>query len=170
VRENGGQYTHAATWVIRAFAELGNGDRAFELFKLINPISHSDTPEKIRQYRVEPYVIAADVYSREPYTGRGGWTWYTGSAGWLYRVGVESILGFKRTGDRLQLHPSIPRHWPGYEIHYRHGDTVYQIEVQNPNGANQRVRSITLDGDKLAGEDIPLQEDGKAHKVVVELG
>jgi cyclic beta-1,2-glucan synthetase len=167
VRENGGQYTHAALWAVWAFAELGQGDRAEALFRLLNPIYHSDTPDKVARYRVEPYVVAADVYSVEPYVGRGGWTWYTGSAGWMYRLGVEAILGLRRVGDVLRIDPCIPRDWPGYELTYRHGETSYRIRVGNPDGVNRGVRVVTLDGEVLPGEEIPLLDDGQQHEVEV---
>jgi len=118
VRENGGQYTHAALWAVWAFAELGQGDRAEALFRLLNPIYHGDTPEKLERYRVEPYVVAADVYGVPPHTGRG-WTWYTGAASWMYRLGLEAILGLRRVGEALHIDPCIPRDWSGYELTYR---------------------------------------------------
>jgi len=129
IRENGGQYTHAALWTIWAFAQLGQGDRAAELFRLINPIHHSNTPEKAERYRVEPYVIAADVYGVTPYIGRGGWTWYSGSASWMYRLGTEMILGLRRSGDYRQRHPCIPNDWLEFEISYRFGSSIYHIHV-----------------------------------------
>ncbi|MEE8390945.1 MAG: hypothetical protein V3S14_09155, partial [Anaerolineae bacterium] len=155
IRENGGQYTHAALWTVWAFAELGQGDRAEALFWLLNPIYHSDTPEKMMRHRVEPYVIAADVYSVEPHVGRGGWTWYTGSAGWMVRLGLEAILGLRREGQVLRINPCIPIDWPGYELTYRYGKTCYQIRVENPDGVNQGVKQVTMDGDVLSGDDIP---------------
>ncbi len=170
VRENGGQYTHAALWVAWAFAEMGDGDRAEELFRLLNPIYHADTPEKAARYRVEPYVVAADVYSVPPYVGRGGWTWYTGSAGWMYRLGLEAILGVRRVGRALRIDPCIPKHWPGYEVTYRNGATVYHIRVENPAGVNRGVKQVTLDGKPLSGAEIPLAEDGQWHEVRVVMG
>ena len=134
IRENGGQYTHAALWAIWAFAQMGQGDRAAELFRLINPIYHADTPENVERYRVEPYVIAADVYSVAPYVGRGGWTWYTGSASWMYRLGIEMILGLQRTGEHLQINPSIPKDWTHYQINYRFGKSLYHILVKQQDG------------------------------------
>ena len=119
VRENGGQYTHAALWSIWALAELGDGDQAYALFRLLNPIYRADTPEKVARYKVEPYVISADVYGVAPHVGRGGWTWYTGSAGWMYRLGIEAILGLQRTGQELRLDPCIPKQWTGYTMTYR---------------------------------------------------
>ncbi len=141
VRENGGQYTHAATWVAWAFAKLGQGDRAEELFRLLNPIYHSDTPEKVARYKVEPYGVAADIYSQPPLTGTGGWTWYTGSAGWMYRLGVEAILGITRKANALIIDPCIPVNWPGYQITYRFGTTIYHIHVENPQGVNRGIRA-----------------------------
>jgi cyclic beta-1,2-glucan synthetase len=170
IRENGGQYTHAALWAVWAFAELGQGDRAEALFRLLNPIYHSDTPEKMMRYRVEPYVVAADVYSVPPHIGRGGWTWYTGSAGWMYRLGLEAILGLRRVGKVLRIDPCIPKDWPGYELTYRDGETFYQIRVENPDGANRGVKQVTLDGEPLSGVDIPLLEDGRRHKVRILMG
>ncbi|MBN1814449.1 MAG: hypothetical protein JXA14_21595 [Anaerolineae bacterium] len=167
IRENGGQYTHAALWVVWAFAELGNGDRAEELFRLLNPIYHSDTPEKAMRYRVEPYVVASDVYSVEPHVGRGGWTWYSGSAGWMYRLGLEALLGLRRAGESLRIDPCIPKDWPGYDLIYRNGETSYRIRVENPGGVNRGVKQVTLDGEVLPGEEIPLLNDGQQHEVCV---
>jgi cyclic beta-1,2-glucan synthetase len=170
IRENGGQYTHAALWTVWAFAELGQGDRAEALFWLLNPIYHSDTPEKVKRYRVEPYVIAADVYGIEPHVGRGGWTWYTGSAGWMVRVGLEAILGLRREGNVLRITPCIPIDWPGYQLTYHNGETTYHIHVENPNGFNQGIRQVTLDKDILPDENIPLLNDGQHHWVHVLMG
>ena len=172
IRENGGQYTHAAIWTVWAFAELGQGDQAEELFQILNPIYHSDTPEKAARYRVEPYVVAADIYSVPPHVGRGGWTWYTGSAGWMYRLGTEAILGLHKVGadgDRqaLRIDPCIPRHWSGYELAYRYGGTTYKISVENPDGVNRGVKQVVLDGTVLPGDEIPLVDDGKEHTVRV---
>jgi cellobiose phosphorylase len=132
IRENGGQYTHAALWAVWAFAELGDGDRAGELYRMLNPIYHSDSPEGARAYQVEPYVMAADVYGAPPHTGKGGWTWYTGSGGWTYRLGLEAILGFRRRGNVLRLRPHIPAAWPGYQLTYRWGQSRYHIQVSRP--------------------------------------
>jgi len=170
IRENGGQYTHAALWATWAFAELGQGDRAEALFRLLNPIYHSDTPDKAARYRVEPYAVAADVYSEEPHVGRGGWTWYTGSAGWMVRLGLEAILGLRRRGNSLQINPCIPRGWPGYELTYRHEGTVYHIRVENPGGVNRGVKQATMDGDSLPNEEIPLLGDGQRHEVRILMG
>ncbi len=170
IRENGAQYTHAATWAVWAFAELGQGDRAEALFRLLNPIYHSDTPEKVARYMVEPYVIAADVYSAPTHVGRGGWTWYTGSSGWMYRVGLEAILGIRRMGKTLTIDPCIPKTWPSYQVTYRVGATTFQISVENPAGVNRGVKQIKLDGKVLNGNEIPLREDGGEHQVIVVLG
>jgi len=170
IRENGGQYTHAALWAVWAFAELGQGDRAEALFRLLNPIYHSDTPEKAERYRVEPYVVAADVYSEPPHTGRGGWTWYTGSASWMYRLGTEAILGLRRTGKTLQVNPCIPRHWRRYAMSYRYGSTSYHIHVENPDGVNRGVKQVTLDGGRLPEGKIILVNDGQRHEVHVLMG
>lgn len=169
IRENGGQYTHAALWAIWAFAKMGQGDRAAELFRLINPIHHADTPEDVERYRVEPYVIAADVYSEEPYTGRGGWTWYTGSASWMYRLGIEMILGVQRAGSRLHIQPSIPGDWEQYQIQYRFGKSTYHILVKQQQGGGNQESQITMDGNVLADGFIPLDDDGMTHEVVVTI-
>ncbi|HET9914177.1 MAG TPA: glucoamylase family protein [Anaerolineales bacterium] len=165
IRENGGQYTHAAIWAIWAFAQLAQDERAMELFRLINPIYHADTPEKVDRYQVEPYVIAADVYSVAPYSGRGGWTWYTGSASWMYRLGTEMLLGLQRTGEQLQIKPHIPKDWNEYQINYRFGKTLYHIRVKR----DQRNDSVIMDGNVLTDGIIPLVDDGQTHEVVVSL-
>ncbi|HRF98847.1 MAG TPA: hypothetical protein PLZ51_26740, partial [Aggregatilineales bacterium] len=170
IRENGGQYTHAALWAVWAFAELGQGDLSGELFGLLNPISHGDTPEKIQQYRVEPYVVAADVYSVAPHNGRGGWTWYTGSASWMYRLGIEQLLGLKRKGNRLEFAPCIPADWAEYTITYRDDETVYTIHIHNPNGVNGGIAQMMLDGNIVPQNYILLQNDGLPHEIHIELG
>jgi cyclic beta-1,2-glucan glucanotransferase len=169
VRENGGQYTHAALWAIWAFAQLGRNDRATELFRLINPIYHADTPEKINRYRVEPYVIAADVYSVAPYIGRGGWTWYSGSASWMYRLGTEMILGLQRIGERLHINPCIPDDWPEYQINYRFGKALYHILVKNQQNKKSGKNQITMDGTELTDGFIPLSDDGKTHEILITI-
>ena len=165
IRENGGQYTHAATWVVLATALLGQGGRAVELFALLNPIRHTDSPEAVARYKVEPYVVAADVYGAPPHTGRGGWTWYTGSASWLYRVGLETILGFRLRGGRLQIEPCVPPGWPAYEITYRHGSATYHVVVDNTDGTGRGVRSLTLDGQAVLTGAIELANDAQRHEV-----
>jgi cyclic beta-1,2-glucan synthetase len=169
IRENGGQYTHAALWAVWAFADLGDGERAHRLFELINPIYHSDSHHKAGRYRVEPYVIAADVYSTPPHEGRGGWTWYTGSASWMYRLGVERLLGITRFGDCLEIHPCIPTSWKGYQINYRFGKTLYHIRIENLPGGSDKVDQITIDGRKTVDLKIPLQDDGQTREVVVTM-
>ncbi|AKL94015.1 glycosyltransferase [Clostridium aceticum] len=169
VRENGGQYTHAATWVIKAFAMAGEGDKAWELFNLINPINHTRTSLECATYKLEPYVMAADVYAVSPHTGRGGWSWYTGVSGWMYKVGVESILGLKKNEDKLFIDPCIPKDWQQYEMRYRYKNTYYHITVKNPNGTNHQVKEIQLDGIKVQEEYILLVDDQKEHKVEVML-
>jgi cyclic beta-1,2-glucan synthetase len=172
VRENGGQYTHGAIWSVLAFAALGDGDKAGELFSILNPINHASTRAGVHRYKVEPYVMAADVYTEPPHVGRGGWTWYTGSAGWMYQAGVEWILGFRLRGTTLLIDPCIPRAWPGYEIDFRHGSARYEIVVENPHGVSRGVASSELDGQVLAagGAAIPLADDGATHRVRVVLG
>ncbi|PYM17328.1 MAG: hypothetical protein DMD81_09490, partial [Candidatus Rokuibacteriota bacterium] len=176
VRENGGQYTHAALWSVMAFAALGDGDKAAEVFAMLNPINHASAPAAIARYRVEPYVVAADVYAEPPHVGRGGWTWYTGSAAWMYRAGLESILGFRVRGSRLVLDPCIPRAWPGLTIAFRHQAAQYTIVVENPHGVSRGVASVELDGAPLDGApldgpaSIPLADDAKVHRVRIVLG
>jgi len=172
IRENGGQYTHAAAWSAIAFAALGQGDRAAELFSLLNPINRSSTRADVQRYKVEPYVAAADVYSVAPHVGRGGWTWYTGSAGWLYRAGVEAILGFRLEGAVLCLAPCIPKAWPGFEIAFNYRSARYRITVENPDGVNRGVAHAELDGKTLpqGPARVPLADDGQAHMVRVILG
>jgi cyclic beta-1,2-glucan synthetase len=170
VRENGGQYTHAALWTVMAFAAMGDGDRAAQLFSMLNPLNRSRASDDVQRYRAEPYVVAADVYSRPPHTGRGGWTWYTGSAAWMYRVGLESILGLRRNGGALQIDPCIPKTWPGYEITARTPRAEYRITIENPNGVNRGVARIEIDGVEHAGSTLPIFEDGAVHVVRVRLG
>ncbi|HEY0197294.1 MAG TPA: glycosyl transferase family 36 [Rhodanobacter sp.] len=175
VRENGGQYTHGATWSIFAWAKLGDGDRAAALFDLLNPIRHSDSAAAVERYKVEPYVVSADVYSVEPYVGRGGWTWYTGSAAWLYRAGLEAVLGFHLLGDRLRIDPCIPHAWPGFRMtfQYRVGTRVtrYEIGVENPCRVCRGVVLVEMD-DRMVVDDggVMLVDDGGVHAVRVVLG
>jgi cyclic beta-1,2-glucan synthetase len=167
VRENGAQYTHAALWAVQATAIAGNGDRAFELFQMINPLTHARTPDEVAVYKVEPYVVAADVYTAEGQLGRGGWTWYTGSASWMYRVGLESILGFELRADRLFIRPNVPTGWEEYSIEYRRGGTVYSIRVRGGSARGANALVVSVDGDAVHGEGIPLSDDGGRHEVVV---
>jgi cellobiose phosphorylase len=170
IRENGGQYTHAATWVALAVALQDRGDRALELWNMLNPIYHATTPSEVQRYKVEPFVVCADVYGAPPHVGRGGWTWYTGSASWLYRVALEAILGFHRTGDALHIDPCVPSGWPAYEVTYRHRSATYRIRVENAAGAGHGVRSVTVDGRTLTDGAVPLRDDGREHIVEVTLG
>jgi cyclic beta-1,2-glucan synthetase len=168
VRENGGQYTHAAIWTMIAYSMLGDGERAGELFSLLNPINHSSTRAGLHKYKVEPYVAVGDVYAVPPHNGRGGWTWYTGSAGWMYRAGLESILGFKLQKDRLEIDPCVPRWWRDFEIIYRRGRAVYRIKVENPLGVSHGVVNLEVDG--LPQDFIALADDDKTHDVRVVMG
>ena len=169
VRENGAQYTHGALWAVLATALQGNGDRAFELYQMINPLTHTRTPEEVEAYKVEPYVVAADVYTAEGQLGRGGWTWYTGSASWMYRVGLEGILGFTKRGNRLFIRPRVPTSWSEYRIEYRHGTALYQIVVENETGTAWGVEpvEVTIDGTLSADGGIELLDDGVPHQVRV---
>jgi cyclic beta-1,2-glucan synthetase len=169
VRENGAQYTHAALWAVLATALQGDGDRAMHLYRMLNPVTHALTPEAVATYKVEPYVIAADVYTAEGHLGRGGWTWYTGSASWLYRVGLEAILGLTKRAETLELDPCVPADWKEFSIEYRHGDSTYVIIVLNPEGIQKGVASVVVDGNEVSGP-IPLLNDGKPHEVVVTMG
>jgi cyclic beta-1,2-glucan synthetase len=170
VRENGGQYTHAALWTLIALARLGLGDAAMELFHMINPINHSRTPEGLQRYRVEPYAVAADVYAHPMHVGRGGWTWYTGSAGWMYQAAIGSLLGLERHGVTFSVDPCIPAMWPAYSLDWRHGGSRYHIAVQNPGHQYRGVRSASLDGIDVDPRAIPLRDDGGSHEVVIVLG
>jgi cyclic beta-1,2-glucan synthetase len=167
VRENGAQYTHAALWAVLATALQGDGGRAFDLFQMLNPLTHGRTPEEVATYKVEPYVVAADVYTADHQLGRGGWTWYTGSASWLYRVGLEGILGLTKQGDLLFLQPRAPAEWQEYTVEYRHGRTVYAIVVRNPGGAPRGRVTVTVDGRPRPDGAIPLVDDGGRHLVEV---
>jgi cyclic beta-1,2-glucan synthetase len=169
VRENGAQYTHAALWVVLATAMMGIDDRALPLWQMINPLSRTRDPGGVGTYKVEPYVVAADVYTAEGHVGRGGWTWYTGSASWMYRVALEAILGFRKEGDTLRIEPSVPRAWPGYSIQYRHGSSVYTIEVRVSRAEKRRATRVTVDGVRIKGDAVPLVDDGNSHAVVVEV-
>jgi cellobiose phosphorylase len=172
VRENGGQYTHGAIWAAMAFAALGERERAWSVLALINPLHHVATAEGLARYKVEPYVMAADVYSVAPHTGRGGWSWYTGSAGWMYRLIVESLLGLKletsAAGARLVFSPCLPADWPGYSLEYRYRETPYRIEVTQSATAREPIE-IELDGTAQSSPALPLHDDGLPHHVLVRL-
>lgn len=168
VRENGGQYTHGATWVVLALCRMGEGDKATELFHMLNPVNHTRTKHEVAVYKTEPYVMAADVYAVPPHTGRGGWTWYTGSAGWMYQAAMEEILGFNVQGDKLSINPCIPANWPGYSIEYRYRNTEYRIKVKNPGGKMTGVSSVLVDGQSVDGV-VSLMDDGKVHQVEITM-
>jgi cellobiose phosphorylase len=187
IRENGGQYTHAAIWAAMAFAMMGDAEHAWELLSMLNPIHHGSEATAVELYKVEPYVVCADIYAAPPHVGRGGWTWYTGAAGWMYRLAVETLIGLRLEVDKLRLAPLIPRDWESYKVHYRYRDTFYHITVartESRPGASEgaaerveaeRVRRVTLDGADLdqtgpLQATIPLVDDRRDHRVEVELG
>jgi cellobiose phosphorylase len=166
VRENGGQYSHAAIWAAMAFAALGDSKRAWELFSLLNPVTHGATPEQMQVYKVEPYVMAADVYAVPPHTGRGGWTWYTGSSAWMYRLITEFFLGLRLETDTLRVTPCIPPTWSSFKIHYRYRETFYHIMVQNAGGG-KCIHQVAIDGVDQPGKAILLVDDRVDHKVLI---
>jgi len=170
VRENGGQYTHAAAWIVMALSRLGSGDEAAEVFHMLNPINHARHEADVARYRAEPYVLAGDVFSHPAHRGRGGWSWYTGSAGWMYRAAVESILGLRRAGATLAVDPCIPSAWPQYHVNWRFQDTPYHIEVSNPDRRCRGVLEARLDGAVVDHLAIPLVDDGRVHLVKLTLG
>jgi len=180
VRENGGQYTHAAIWATMAFAMLEDRDRAWELFNMLNPVNHGSQPDDIECYRVEPYVMSADIYATPPHTGRGGWTWYTGAAGWMYQLTVETLLGVRLEVDKLRIAPCIPAHWDSYKIHYRYRATVYHITVRRVGEKSEHVSRVTVDGaiaevtamgtGRPQDGIIPLVDDRREHYIDVDLG
>jgi len=170
VRENGGQYTHAAIWTTMAFAMMGERERAWECFAMLNPIHHGSTADAIERYKVEPYVMCADIYGAPPHTGRGGWTWYTGAAGWMYRLTVETLLGLQLEVDHLRIAPCVPADWDAYTIHYRYRDTVYHITVRGAGEPSGQAARVTVDGVEQHDARIPLVDDRQAHHVEVVLG
>jgi len=170
IRENGGQYTHAAIWLVQALAGLGRGADAFELWKMLSPLSHTDTPDGVSRYKVEPYVVAADVYGVPPHVGRGGWTWYTGSASWLYRAALETLLGFTKRGEQLSFDPKIPANWDRFEVEYRHGRTRYRCQIENPHKVEHGVSEVWLNGTRMPEGTIPLRDDGLEYAVRIILG
>jgi cyclic beta-1,2-glucan synthetase len=168
VRENGGQYTHGAIWAVMAYATLGDSARAWELLAMINPVNHARSRERTAIYKVEPYVVAADVYALKPHTGRGGWTWYTGSAGWMYRLMVESLLGLRLEVDKLHVAPCIPAGWKAFKMSYRYRETVYRIAVsQTRDGTGET--SVTVDGVAQDDNAIRLVDDRQEHSVEVRM-
>jgi cellobiose phosphorylase len=170
VRENGGQYTHAAVWAAMAFAALGDDRRAWELAAMINPLHHARTADSVAVYKVEPYVIAADVYAVPPHTGRGGWTWYTGAAGWYYRLIVESLLGLRRQADRLSFAPCFRDEWESFELRYRYGDTPYHVQVVRVASATEAPGArYWLDGIDAGDAGVRLVDDGHEHRVEVRV-
>jgi cellobiose phosphorylase len=172
VRENGGQYTHGAIWAAMAFAALGDGKRAWELLTMINPANHACSPAAIAAYKVEPYVVAADVYAVAPHIGRGGWSWYTGSAGWMYRLIVESLLGLRLAADTLYVAPCLPADWQGFRLHYRYRETVYHVAVTQEvvsDAAQAAAMHMTVDGVERPDQTIQLVDDRKDHAVEIRM-
>jgi cyclic beta-1,2-glucan synthetase len=167
VRENGGQYTHGAIWAAMAFAALGDRKRAWELYSMINPISHASTAAGIETYRVEPYVMAADVYAVSPHTGRGGWTWYTGSAGWMYRLIVESLLGISLDVNKLRFKPCLPHNWTEFKVHYRYRETVHHITVRQVDAGADA--GVYIDNQRTGADAVTLQDDGQEHFIEVRV-
>jgi cyclic beta-1,2-glucan synthetase len=170
IRENGGQYSHAAMWTILALTRIGAGDEAVEMFHLLNPINHARDRAAAARYGGEPYVLAGDVYSHPMHAGRAGWTWYTGSAGWMYRAGLEGILGLTRQGDRLRVEPCLPTAWPSCTILWTQGRTTVEITIENPNAQSRGVGLVELDGRQVAPDAIPCPDDGAQHRLRVVLG
>ncbi len=171
LRENGGQYSHAAMWAILAWAQLGEGRKAADLLTLVNPINHGRTPEEVARYKVEPYVVAADVYSVAPHVGRGGWTWYTGSGAWMYRAGLEGILGIVRRGDFFTVTPCLPPDWPGFECTLRSGETRYAIHVVNAAGSQDSALQGAIDGvpASIVEDSIHAPLDGRTHRLEIRV-
>jgi len=170
VRENGGQYTHAAIWLAMALARRGDGTRAEKLLRMLNPIERARNSESVQRYSVEPYSVAADVYRLPGRIGRGGWSWYTGSAAWMYRAWVEEVLGLKVRGDQLLMDPAIPSWWNGFHLHYRHGKALYAIRVENPEGCEHGVCWIEMDGRRMEDRVIPLTRSLVRHEILVRIG
>jgi cyclic beta-1,2-glucan synthetase len=170
IRENGGQYTHAAAWIVMALARLGSGDEAAEIFHMLNPVNHTRTADEVARYQAEPYVLAGDVYNHPAHRGRAGWSWYTGSAGWMYRAAVESILGLRRSGATFAVDPSVPSTWPDYEVTWQLWNTRYVIHASNPDRRCRGVKHATLDGHPVDHLRIPIASDGLEHHVVIVLG
>lgn len=170
VRENGGQYTHAALWMAMAMARTGDGDRAVQLLRMLNPIEHARDAETVWRYGVEPYVVAADVYRLPGRIGQGGWSWYTGSAAWMYRAWIEDVLGLQVRNGQLRMNPVIPAAWKGFSLNYRHGEAVYAIQVENPHGCRRGVAWVEMDGQRVTGGVIRLERELVKHQVRVRMG
>ncbi len=170
VRENGGQYTHGSLWVPLALARQGKGDEAVAILRMMSPVEHAREPEDVQRYKVEPYVVAADIYALKDRVGQGGWTWYTGSAAWMYRVWLEEIVGFQLRGDQLSLDPTIPTAWNGFTVRYRYHNTPYEIIVENPDHVNHGVASMELDGQPITGPTLCLENDSAPHTLRIRLG
>jgi cyclic beta-1,2-glucan synthetase len=170
IRENGGQYTHAALWVVIALIRLGRGDAAMELFHMLNPINHTRTPEGVERYRAEPYVVAADVYAHPMHTGRGGWTWYTGSAGWMYQAAVHAFLGLSLQHPTWSIDPCIPSVWSGCSLTWTRGRTRFVVTVENPDHVSRGIASAEMDGIAVDALAIPCPDDDATHRLRVVLG
>jgi cyclic beta-1,2-glucan synthetase len=170
VRENGGQYTHAAIWLAMALARRGDGARAAKMLRLLNPIEHAHDSEAVWRYGVEPYVLSADVYRMTGRIGQGGWSWYTGSAAWMYRVWIEEVLGMKVRGDHMRIDPVIPGWWDGFRLRYRHGEAIYEIQIENSEGCERGVSWVEMDGRRLQDGLIPLDRSLVKHRVLVHMG
>lgn len=168
-RENGGQYTHGSIWAIIAETILGFGNKAGEYYRMINPIEHSRTKEAAGKYKVEPYVVAADVYAQKNLAGRGGWTWYTGSASWMYEAGIKYILGLHIEHQKLKLQPCIPNEWKEYIIKYKYGSSIYHIHITNPNAKNTGITSFKLNGQEIPEKEIALNKNGGIYNIEVQM-
>ena len=168
VRENGGQYTHAAMWAIIAFAKLGFGDKALEYYRMINPIEHTRTKEAAIKYKQEPYVIPADIYGSNNLVGRGGWTWYTGSSSWYYLVGIQYILGLNVYHNYMSFNPCIPKNWEEYEMKFKYGESIYNIKVENKNGKNTGVNKVIVNGEEVENK-IKLDNSGKIFNIEIKM-
>ena len=169
IRENGGQYTHAACWVIMAEAMLGFGDKALEIAQMINPIEHSKTREDAKKFKLEPYIIEADLYANKDMLGQGGWNWYTGSSGWYYRIVLENILGFKIENGYIKLEPCIPKEWKEYEIAYKYKSSMYKIKVFNKNNKNREIEKMFFNGEKVLENRILLEDNFKINLIEIFL-
>lgn len=170
VRENGGQYTHAALWLAMAMARRGDGTRASKILHMLNPIERARDPETVWRYGIEPYVVAADVYRLPGRIGSGGWSWYTGSAALMHRAWVEEVLGLKVQGNHLRVDPVIPGWWNGFSMRYRHGEAIYEIQVENPEGCERGVSRVEMDGQHVPDGVIPLHRDLVKHRILVSMG